>query len=120
MSSILKHLRILTLVTLVIAALVATAGASSCPGLERNRLISSEWTTDLLHDGSGTPVVVELVAKTIATGTTVEYFDGSSWQPMSEGVAVDGSRVRFTTGGTASFRATRGGCNDDWTTTDDH
>jgi hypothetical protein len=115
-----SSIRLLGLSFLVLAAFAVTARAA-CSGVDRNRVGDLEWTVDLILDGSGQPLIVELEAKSIGGGTTVEYFDGTSWNAMSAGVPVQGSAIRFTPAGVASFRLSAGGCgDDDWTTSDDN
>lgn len=115
-----------TLVRLFLLALLSTillsgpaVAAGTCSGVERSHLVGGGWTTDLIQTEGGQPLIVEVVAKYIDGGMTVEYYDGTAWHTMPEGVTVEASAVRYTGDGEAGFRLQTGPCNDDWTTSDD-
>jgi hypothetical protein len=114
-----------TIVRLFLLALLSTtllsgpAAAATCAGVERAHLVGGGWTTDLIQTDGGQPLVVEVVAKYIDGGMTVEFFDGTAWHTMSQGVTVEASAVRYRGDGEAGFRLDSGTCNDDWTTSDD-
>lgn len=98
-----------------IALLAASTIAwSACPGVSHSDVTGSTWRTHAFEDPSSkAPLTVEIGISEVGGGTTVQYFDGSSWHTVNGPTTVDGEQVRVSASGSAYLSYVFDQCGDD-------
>jgi hypothetical protein len=89
-------------VLLAVSAAIVVGGASAaqCPGVDHSSWFTSEWVYDeWFVSGTSQPLTVELEIDDIGSGTTVQYYTGSSWVTVGGSYSGVGTKTRFTIGG---------------------
>ncbi len=105
------------LLTLVVLA--PGVPQAACPGVDHANYAASNWEYDAFTEaGTVNPLTVTLTISQISRTTTVEYFDGASWIEVSGGAVVEGTKTRFTQGGSVTIRYDYLDCGEEIQTSD--
>ena len=104
----------LLLATLALVVLVSGPTLAACPGVTHTTLMTKSWQVDSFFDGTTMdPLPITLTVSFIGSGTTVEYFNGSSWTEVHGSIEATATAVRTTRGGLASMTYKTEICEED-------
>ncbi len=105
---------------LITATVMAPITAfSSCPEVDHTNYVSGGWEYDEFYElGTPTPLTVELTISDIKQGTTIQYHNGLSWMTIAANCTVDGSKTRFSEGGSVTISYVYGDCGEEIQTSD--
>ena len=99
---------------ILLITMLLTSALADCPGVTHTEFTAGNWETHSFFESSSTnPLIVTLDVKIVDPNTDVEYFDGSSWIEITQTSSVEGSKIRFTEGGSVAISYRYEDCGDE-------
>ncbi len=103
-----------TAISAIAAAAFAFTASATCPGVDHDDTTASGWRTHSFENSATKdPLSVSLTVSEIGSGTTIEYYDGSSWSSINGPTTVSGEQIRVSDTGSARVSYIHNQCGED-------